>query len=327
MPKTIIQDYAPQRHALIQRDELRTLTRLSPGRVVADTIAQWTVIVAAWALAAWRGEWWVDLAMIGVVGTRFYALYIIGHDGLHRRLFESQRANDLWNDVFVLAPIGAITRLNRGNHMRHHARCALAGDPDHYKYDESRIARGPAWLIWSLTGVPYLLRAVANVFSRSATTVARDDDVDPAARPRYVARDLLILAGVNTALVAGLTATFGWYGYPLFWMLPVFVFTYAADINRVFLEHSLLPCERSPARMVTVECNWLERQLFAPMNMNLHVAHHLYPAIPYYRLPEADALIKARESRLPGTVRRRGYFRLLVQCLRLSQQSAQTVRH
>jgi fatty acid desaturase len=38
--------------------------------------------------------------------------------------------------------------------------------------------------------------------------------------------------------------------------------------------------------------NPIERMFLAPMTMNFHAIHHLWPSIPYYRLPAA-----AREIR------------------------------
>jgi fatty acid desaturase len=35
--------------------------------------------------------------------------------------------------------------------------------------------------------------------------------------------------------------------------------------------------------------------IFAPHNMNYHMAHHLWPSIPYYNLPAADALVRESE--------------------------------
>jgi fatty acid desaturase len=90
------------------------------------------MIVAAWAAVALYPTWWTVLAAIVVIGTRYYALAIIGHDGLHRRLFETKRKNDLWGDLFIMGPICAITRVNRHNHIEHHRVACLPHDPDRH---------------------------------------------------------------------------------------------------------------------------------------------------------------------------------------------------
>ena len=47
-------------------------------------------------------------------------------------------------------------------------------------------------------------------------------------------------------------------------------------------------------RLITHASNPVERLFLAPLNMNLHTAHHLWPSIPYYNLPEADRLARER---------------------------------
>jgi len=115
-------------------------------------------------------------------------------------------------------------------------------------------------------------------------------------------RDLVIILGWQALLAASLSWLFGWWGYFVMWWIPVYVFTFAADVTRVFCEHAV-PHEGSIAlheRLITFEANILELALFAPMNMNHHAAHHLWPAIPYYNLPQATADMGSNCGLLPG---------------------------
>src|SRR5690606_30423613 len=126
--------YQPYRTQLISRDDLKRLSRLRPRRVALDIAFLWSQIVAAWSIAAL-----IDMAMVYViaavlVGNRYYSLFIIAHDGLHRRLHLKQSVNDAINDWLILGAIGAITRLNRHNHIRHHSSLGLNTDPDRYKF-------------------------------------------------------------------------------------------------------------------------------------------------------------------------------------------------
>jgi fatty acid desaturase/putative flippase GtrA len=302
------QKYRPYRSSLLGGGQLRNLNRLRPARAACDTIALWLQIVIPWTAVAVWPSWWLIALAIPIVGTRYYALYIIGHDGLHRRLFATVRTNDLWNDLAILGAIGAITRLNRVNHMRHHATLALPDDPDRYKYiagnKATRLSFGLA-----LTGLPYVLNAVGNVFLRKRRKHARPD---PAAG--YTARDLVILGLWQVALIGGLSSAVGWWAYPVLWLVPVYAFTYAADIIRVFLEHSMPGGDDdadATMRLVTYRSSAIERRLFAPMNMNFHTAHHLWPSIPYYNLPEADRLIRQSPMLDGGLVWRGSYFAYL----------------
>lgn len=299
------QSYLPYRAQLLRREELQRLVRLRPTVAARDTALLWLQILLAWAVAARYSMGWCTVLMACIVGNRYYALFIIGHDGLHRRLHESRSVNDWWNNVLLIGPLGAITRLNRCNHLAHHGTLALPTDPDYYKY-QSRTALGLAIYLWSLTGLPLVWNAVRNVY---VVRQAADDIAITPEAMKYCIHELCVVAGWQLALIGGLTLTFGWWGYFLMWLAPVYIFTYAVDIARVFCEHSVPHAEDSECglsdRMVTFQSFWLERQLFAPMNMNHHVAHHLWPSIPYYNLPQATKLIKARieggrESKVPA---------------------------
>jgi fatty acid desaturase len=305
--KAAFQSYEPYRASLLSREDLRELQRIRPGRVVRDTLLGWAGVLAGFALVWAVPEWWMVLLAIPLIGTRYYALLIVGHDGLHRRLFESPRKSDLWNDLFILGPIGAVTHLNRRNHMRHHGHLATVRDPDRYKYvGENKANRTKLLLV--LTGLPYVFRALANIFlpSRSRAAEARPETTSDAARREgYTARDLAILAGWQALLIGGLTYFIGWWAYPVLWLFPVYVFGFVADIVRVFCEHSALEDDAAAdksLRLVSFTSNRFERQFFAPNNMNCHIAHHLWPAIPYYNLPEAERRIRRALGNQPAAL-------------------------
>ena len=311
------QQYLPYRTVLLSKEQLASFNELRFPRVAADIAVLWVQIALAWGVAAFADTWWVAVLAAIVVGNRYYSLFIIGHDGLHRRLHARRETNDLVNDVLVLGPIGAITRINRLNHMKHHRTLACAGDPDAYKYQD-RWRAGPLGYLLSLTGITFVLRAVGNVFV--GEKVAKPG----VERERYSLRDIAIVLGWQIVLFATLTLLFGWWGYLGMWWIPVYAFTFAADITRVFCEHS---SERADAtledRLVMFSAPRLELALFAPMNMNHHVAHHLWPSIPYYNLPSATRALYANVDKLPPSAaappQRSSYVGYLLKCLRLAR--------
>jgi fatty acid desaturase len=284
---------------------VRELSRLRPWRVVADTATCWSIMVIALVMASIIGTWWACVAAACLVGNRYYALYIIGHDGLHRRLFATSARNDLFCDLFALGPIGAITRINNRNHLRHHQLLATAADPDRHRHGCANKATRLA-LVGYLTAVTSVWSSVRNVFGRrSEPTTAADEGQ----RPRYRVRDRAILAGWQVLLFAGLTVLFGWWAYFLLWWVPVFVFAFLGDNLRSFVEHSHRESDEAADehRLITTDAPWLERQLLAPMNMNFHAAHHLWTSIPYYNLPAADVALRAAPG-ATGLTWRRSYL-------------------
>ena len=189
--------YSRYRKALLSTERVRELSRPAPVRVVADTVACWIAIFAAWYLVAILGTWWSVAVAIPIIGNRYYALFILGHDGMHRRLFERPGPNDLFCDLFLLGPIGAITRINNRNHLGHHHHLASDEDPDRVRHACFNKATVPETVAF-LSGLTTLLPIVHNVFMPN-----RAGDLEPSkgkARERptvaYRARDLLIVRAI-----------------------------------------------------------------------------------------------------------------------------------
>lgn len=273
-------------------ERVRELSVLNPLRPVLDTIWMWTGILAAWVLVAWHPAWWTVALAIPVIGTRFYGLFIIGHDGMHRRIFNRTATNDLFCDLFILGPIGAITRINNRNHLEHHLHLATERDPDRHKHACFNKSTRPEYLFF-LSGLMSLLPALGNVYAGRAQK-AKKAAAAPNPQRQHGPRDFAILLGWQIALIGGLTWGIGWWAYPVLWLLPVYVHAYLADLVRSFLEHAHPESDdrADKHRMISYVSNPLERRIFAPMNMNHHAAHHLWTSIPYYRLKEADAELR-----------------------------------
>jgi fatty acid desaturase len=299
--------YDGLRKSLLNRDEVRAFSKLSPLPPARDIAISWFCIVLVWSLVArWPSVLSVALAL-PLIGSRYYALFIIGHDGLHRRLFRNRMVNDLVNDVFVMGPVGAITRLNNGNHIRHHERLATPGDPDRHKY--SCLNKSDLAGLWKyITGATSVTKSLRNVFGRSPSA----DSPSKATGSRYTIRDWVILAGVQSTLLIGLTATFGWWAYPVLWLLPVYVFAFLADNLRTFAEHAHPEADSvaDTHRLISYLPGPVERAFLSPMNMNYHAVHHLWPSIPYYQLPAADLLVRGR-AQSTGLEWRRSYLGFL----------------
>jgi fatty acid desaturase len=310
--------YARYRRTLLTPQRVKELSTLRPARAVLDTLWCWLVILISWAACAVWPVWYVCVPAMVVIGTRYYALFIIGHDGMHRRLFPKMTHNDLFCDLFLLGPIGAITRINNRNHIEHHSHLATERDPDRHKHACFNKHSRPR-LVAFLSGLASLYPAVKNVFFRDSGGPHAPGHEDKAPnsvdllKPRYTLRDVAILVGWQAALIGGLTIFVGWWAFPVLWLVPVYLFMYLGDLSRSFLEHSHPESDEKADehRMITYTSHPLERMFFAPMNMNYHIAHHLWPSIPYYNLPRAEAEFKHKPE-AEGLIWRRSYVGYLL---------------
>jgi fatty acid desaturase len=313
--------YQPYRRSLLAPERVRALSELRPQRAVADTAICWLWIFAAWTIVAVWPHWWTILIAIPIVGTQYYALLIVGHDAIHRRLFRDTRWNDRFADLFVFGPVAAITRINNRNHLGHHLNLSHPDDPDLHQFTCSNKHQWHLLLAY-LLGFSSLWRSFKNVFltSRAADKRAADkDDVPADPSKRYNFRDFALIAIWQLALIGGLTYFVAWWAWPVLWLVPLYGFAFLGDNFRAFAEHSQpYPDARADRhRLITFLSNPLERIFVAPLNMNYHAAHHLWPSIPYYNLPQADREIRTNPAAQDGLEWRGSYFAYLLRYFRL----------
>ena len=283
--------YRPYQGTLLSAEEIRTLSQLKQWRPVLDALWCWALIIGAWVGVWYWMQWWTVLLAIPLVGNRYYALFILAHDGMHRRLFNKRQINDLFCDVFLLGPIGAITRINNRNHLLHHRHLANPSDPDRHKhccYNKARVLE----VFGYLTGITSIWNTVYHVFIKRRSTQKEPEAEDTEG---YGLRDFFIIASWQVLLIGGLSYFIGYWAYPVLWLMPVFCFMFLCDNFRSFAEHAHPENDMSSDRhrLITYTANPLECAFFAPMNMNYHAAHHLWTSIPYYNLPAADKQMHA----------------------------------
>jgi fatty acid desaturase len=279
---------------LLSTARVRELSKLRPSVVVRDTLLCWAAILAAWTIVVLWPRWWTVLLAIPVIGSRYYALLIIGHDGIHRRLFRSPVWNDWFADLFVFGPVAAITRINNQNHLGHHRRLSTPDDPDLHQFTCTNKFQWRLFLAY-LSGLTSLRRSFENVFIRGPKARQSESAGLAAAPQRYTLRDFLLVGAWQVALIGGLSWFVGWWAYPVLWLVPLYTFAFVPDNLRAFAEHSHPePDARADThRLISYVSDPLERWFVSPFNMNYHAAHHLWPSIPYYNLPQADREIRS----------------------------------
>lgn len=285
---------------------VRRLSRVQPWRA-AWSVAWSFGLIAATAIAA--SLWWhpaIIVPAIVVMAGLQHGLFVLAHTAAHYRLFQRRWLNDLVGRTCG-ALVGVSMCSYRVLHRLHHNHLYEKTDPDIPLI--AGYPRGRAYLLRKLGRDLLGLTAwktYAYFFGLPMQNTESDarnrplDDTSPRLRNAAL-RDRWVVLGFHAA--APVTAfALGWgVEYLLLWALPLVTVLQALLRLRAVLEHGAVQDTTSPltAARTNLAPWWLRWWLF-PHQVNYHVEHHLYPAVPHYNGPalhqalrEAGALAQA----------------------------------
>jgi Na+-transporting NADH:ubiquinone oxidoreductase subunit F len=210
------------------------------------------------------------------------------HENGHGTVFRAVWANDVVYNVASFMMLREPT-LWRWQHVRHHSYTQIIGlDP------EVSIPRPTSFFIIAVNylnlvnGPKLLWRMVVHACGYCEPYTRLIVPEDKFRRVVWEARIFLLLLAVPVvaSISLGKVAPLLFVGLPSFygaWFMWFCAVTQHAGLREDVLDH------RMSTR--TVYINPVFRFLY--LNMNYHVEHHMYPAVPYYNLPALHQEIKA----------------------------------
>lgn len=250
-----------------------------------DIARVWLGIGLIAVICGLLGQWWVYVIGVVAIGILQNNLMVLWHHSIHYNIHPIRRVNDAIGRWTLIAPVGQPWGMMRRAHINHHAKLGEKPDADRWYYDlDLHGRRSPGlflgWLVANCLGgllVPQI---------RKVLTGKRDEDFDPgtatSARDRY---DQLAVVVCQAALF-GLFWLLGgvWWGYFVFWILPLVTLGGGLNCLRTALEHA--DATDPPHREYSFRPNALERIIVAPFRMDHHWEHHQLLMVPYYKMPQ-----------------------------------------
>lgn len=247
-----------------------------------------TYLVWATGTMIWDRSVLLSLLLTTVAIAQFSSLQ---HEILHGHPFASQRLNEAL--VFPGLPVFVPYIRFRDTHLAHHHDPILT---DPYDDPESNYLDPAVW--------ERLSRPMQRVLRLNNTLLGRMVLGPAIGTWFFVKSDLALIRrgdrGVLMAWVwhgAGLALVLAWL--ETFGTMPILGYMAAAYLGysllkiRTFLEHRAHEAFR--ARTVIIEDKGPLAFLY--LNNNLHVVHHMHPAVPWYRLPALYTRRKAHYQR------------------------------
>ena len=221
-----------------------------------------------------------------------------GHELSHRTVFRSR-----WLNEFFIRVVGFLTYLNfgqfRGNHTRHHQYTTQPGID--FEVTLPLVFKSRQWIWWFTLNIPGIVKIFPEMFRHCFGSPGGDTRKDIVAFPSRNPKDIRLTRRWSWIILGGhlsLAVVFVLSGN---WIL-IFLVTLAPFIARWFF---ILTHRSQHIGMHGGVSDWRRNTrtyLAGPFvrfyywNMNYHIEHHMFAAVPFYHLP---ALRKAIEYDLP----------------------------
>lgn len=275
-------------HSHIPRPQMKALMKRSDQPALRDAILLFAAMIlfAGMGIALWPTWWSLPfwLAYGVLYGSAMDARW---HECGHGTAFRTAWMNDVIYQIACFCMIRNPISW-RWSHARHHTDTIIIGrDP------EILAMRPPAALMIAVNffGVIDVWRGLARMMLNAS---GRLDPQEASYIPQSEQPKVIRVARVWLAIYAATVVLAVMLGSILPLMVIGLPRLYGAwhHVLTGILQHTGLAENVTDHRLNTrtVYMNPISRFIY--LNMNYHVEHHMFPMVPYHRLPELHALIK-----------------------------------
>lgn len=275
--------YSPQ----VDRKKFKELIKRS-DQPALSYFALWLALLATAGVAAFYswGTWWAVPAFL-VYGVLYSAADHLHHELSHGTPFKTRWINDAF---FHLCAFMTLREgfYYRWSHTRHHTHTLIVGK------DPEIAAPRPPDVVGQFLDLFFIKDGIRQIgrLMRNASGDLTEDGMHfvPDSERGKVTRASRIYLAIIVA-VAGTCFSAGSILPAMFVVLPRF---YGGPLSQLFnlSQHAGLNEDVQDHRLNTrtVYMNAVFNFLYA--NMNYHIEHHMFPMVPFYRLPQLHEMIK-----------------------------------
>ena len=268
----------------VPKDEMKKIMQRSDAKGIVQTVLYFALLSGLGVLVCRTlGTGWVVPVFI-VYASVYCFLNHMMHETIHRTPFKSRGLNDTvhWIATFLNGGEAVITRYT---HLRHHK-------VTYYEeHDPELIFRRPT------TVIKYFFKAFVDLprpsaILRRATGRLDDQDRDlvPGSERRWLVWSSRLWTAAWILIILSCILFQTWL--PL--LLTIGARVVGAPLARLldFSQHSCLEINVPDHRLCcrNIYLNPLLRFLY--WNMNYHIEHHMFPAVPFHSLPKLHLLIR-----------------------------------
>lgn len=266
--------------AFISSEDLAALSQKSDVKAFTILITNWLILFSGFAIFGLWPNLLTFLMALVVIGGRQLALSIIMHECSHGTMFKTQRFNDGLGSWLAALPLFINLQAYRPIHRRHHRHAGSAKDPDLNNYKSYPVTKASLRrkFIRDLTGQS-AFRQVLGVVKGSNSPLTQGGS-SHGSRIFYKGCLAQLLLLVPFLLI----------GHP--WLYLLWPLAYGTTFMlflriRQIAEHAGVPDLANPdprCHTRTTYAGFWERLTVAPVFVNYHLDHHIWPQVPAYHL-------------------------------------------
>jgi fatty acid desaturase len=275
--------------AKVDRKVMKSLMKREDGPALRHFGVWLVLLLGSGAAVIWTWGTWAALPWALFYGVMYSMSDHHAHELSHGTPFKTKWVNEL------LYQINGFMTLHEGeywrwSHTRHHTDTLLVGrDPEIAVMAPPNIIKGVLDFFFLWSGTLLILSIVKHAFGSLS---GDGEHFIPDTERRKVVRTARVYLAIMVATVALAVFLGSWLPIvlvvaPRFYggfMAQLFNITQHAGLKEDVLDH------RQNCR--TFYTNPVFRFLY--MNMNYHVEHHMFPMIPFFRLPEMHEAMKSQ---------------------------------
>lgn len=268
---------------------LRELSAISPLRSLVAIAGEWAAIVLAIVLYDRVLHPLLLPLVIMWIGARQHALLVLMHEGTHYLLFKNRTLNMVVSELVLGWPLFITTRAYRPSHFAHHRYVNTERDPDFVRKKNAEWEFPKTWRALSTI----LVKDVVGLNTHQQVLELFDLSDTKDSQSRRFGVYELARACFYISVLAGVTYFKVWPYFLLLWIVPILTWLKMILRIRSIAEHYGIENDHVYTRTRTTLPSLFDRILVAPKNINFHLEHHLYPSVPWFRLPRLHTLLMA----------------------------------
>ena len=266
----------------------RSLSKISALRSLAYIVIDLLVIALLLVIMLSMSNPFITLVGIVLIARQQYALAVLGHDAVHRRLFKQKYINDTAGRLLFTGFSGLSFDGYQFTHLKHHQHAMFDSDPDkrfveNFPTTKRNLLEQFIPDCLGITWVYLFLYYLKNAYT-SLTSF------------KYLFLNYLPALIINLSLLSCFFAINQAWLFLFYWVTPMVIIMPIFMHIRGISEHACFSGDKTQMNCSRTVVNPLQAFFIAPHNVNYHMEHHTNPSVTHFNLQKYHDILISQDK-------------------------------